>query len=100
VLPPYGFYVRAPKGSDVFESAVEKIAGNTVEWSRGGGFRYVNGRGRETDFGDVVTASGVRISGNSLMPLPDSTSLSATVKTTQGPVKIEAAKPEFRYLLK
>jgi hypothetical protein len=100
VLPPYGFYVRAPKGSDVFEAAVEKIAGHTVEWSRGGGFRYVNGRGRETDFGDVVTAAGVRISRNSLTPLPDSTSLSATVKTAQGPLKIEAAKPEFRYPLK
>jgi len=44
-LPPFGYYGRAGMG----ESCIERLGGLIVEWSRGPGRWYVNGRGTDAE---------------------------------------------------
>jgi hypothetical protein len=91
VLPPYGFYARAPQG---VEAAIERREGLVVEWAQSEEALYVNARGARTPvedspevmarrnpnglsvrFGAIRTAGGLRLTRNGetleITPLPD-----------------------------
>jgi hypothetical protein len=44
VLPPYGFFARAPTEQGTVEAAIERRDGAIVEWARSPSRLYVNGR--------------------------------------------------------
>lgn len=75
VLPPFGYLARA----GLAESCVERLGSAVVERSRRRGSVYVNGRGGDTDFGELATRGGVRCQIEAerltLTPLPDSEAL-------------------------
>jgi hypothetical protein len=60
-LPQYGYYARVPYKQAEAELAVERVAGDVVEWSRSPDGIYVNPRGRLSDFGDITTAGACRL---------------------------------------
>lgn len=79
-LPPFGFLAR---GGDA-EACVERLGSGVGERSRHKDTLYVNGRGVETDFGELATSGGVRCRTTAdavtVTPLPDAGPLTVRLR--------------------
>jgi hypothetical protein len=96
-LAPYGFHVRAPGPDGTYEAAVERRGGALAEWSRSPSMLYVNGRGSETDFGEVLTRGAVRLErdGAALVvtPAPGGGAFPVRLRWAKLPWKLPMPKP-------